>query len=133
VGSRVCSTFELASLDLLCLASLCPRAASNETESGAKMRSAGAILLFVGLLGVSSAQENPPISQTAPPSVGLEISRPAPVFALTDQFGHEQSNETLKGSKGTVLLFCVRPIGDPSAKRSSCSCKTQNEDLRHKD
>jgi len=37
--------------------------------------------------------------------VGLEIGQRAPVFALSDQFGHEQSNETLKGSKGTVLLF----------------------------
>jgi hypothetical protein len=40
-----------------------------------------------------------------PVSVGLEIGQQAPAFALTDQFGHEQSNETLKGSKGTVLLF----------------------------
>jgi cytochrome oxidase Cu insertion factor (SCO1/SenC/PrrC family) len=69
------------------------------------MKFAVAILFFVGLLDVSSAQENPPTNQTAPSSVGLEIGRPAPAFALADQFGHEQSNETLKGSKGTVLLF----------------------------
>ena len=79
--------------------------ASNETRSGAKMKFAVAILFFVGLLDVSSAQENPPTSQTAPPCVGLEIGRPAPAFALIDQFGHEQSNETLKGSKGTIVLF----------------------------
>jgi cytochrome oxidase Cu insertion factor (SCO1/SenC/PrrC family) len=69
------------------------------------MKFAVAILFFVGLLGISSAQENTPTNQTAPPPVGLEIRRPAPAFALTDQFGHEQSNQTLKGSKGSVLLF----------------------------
>src|SRR5205807_1705199 len=26
-------------------------------------------------------------------------------FTLADQFGHEQSNETLKGPKGTIVLF----------------------------
>jgi len=40
-----------------------------------------------------------------PPSVGLEIGQPAPAFVLPDQFGNMQSNETLKGSNGTVLLF----------------------------
>jgi cytochrome oxidase Cu insertion factor (SCO1/SenC/PrrC family) len=58
------------------------------------MKFAVAILFFVGLLGISSAQENAPTNQTAPPA-----------FALTDQFGHEQSNQTLKGPKGIVLLF----------------------------
>jgi cytochrome oxidase Cu insertion factor (SCO1/SenC/PrrC family) len=88
------------------LASLCRRAPeSNQTESGAKMKFAVAILFFVGLFGLSGGQENPPTNQAAPPSVGLEIGQLAPAFALSDQFGHEQSNETLKGSKGTVLLF----------------------------
>jgi cytochrome oxidase Cu insertion factor (SCO1/SenC/PrrC family) len=78
---------------------------SNETESGARMRIAVAIIFFVGLFGLSSGQENPPTNHAVPPSVGLEIGQPAPAFALSDQFGHEQSNETLKGSKGIVLLF----------------------------
>ena len=39
------------------------------------------------------------------PSIGLAVGQQAPAFALSDQFGHEQSNETLKGSKGTVILF----------------------------
>src|SRR5260370_18319729 len=98
--------FRTSNLDLLCLASLCRRApASNETESGAKMKFAVAILFFVGLFGLSGGQENPPTNQAAPPSVGLQIGQLAPAFALSDQFGHEQSNETLKGAKGTVLLF----------------------------
>jgi len=50
-----------------------------------------------------------------------------------DQFGHEQSNETLKSLKGTVLLSSIPPIADLSAKRSSCSCKMQNNDLKRKD
>ena len=37
--------------------------------------------------------------------VGPEIGDPAPAFVTRDQFGHEQSNRTVAGSKGTVLLF----------------------------
>jgi hypothetical protein len=88
------------------LTSLCGRAlVSNETESGAKMKFVVAILFFVGLLGVFGGEQNPSTNHALPPSVGLDIGQPALAFALSDQFGHEQSNETLKGSKGTVLLF----------------------------
>jgi len=69
------------------------------------MKFAVALLFFVGLFGLSGGQENPPTNQAAPPSVGLEIGQLAPAFALSDQFGHEQSNQTLKGRKGIVLLF----------------------------
>jgi peroxiredoxin len=41
----------------------------------------------------------------AAPSIGIEVGQRAPAFVLPDQFGHEQSNETVKGPKGTVLLF----------------------------
>ncbi len=64
-----------------------------------------AILCSVGLLTLASGQENRPASDSVGQSIGLEIGQRAPAFALPDQFGHEQSNETLKGSKGTVLLF----------------------------
>ncbi len=64
-----------------------------------------AILFFLGLLALPSGQENPTANHAIVPSVGLEIGQQAPAFTLPDQFGHEQSNETLKGSKGTVLLF----------------------------
>jgi len=37
-------------------------------------------------------------------SIGLKMGQNAPV-ASRDQFGHEQSIETLKRSNGTVLLF----------------------------
>jgi cytochrome oxidase Cu insertion factor (SCO1/SenC/PrrC family) len=74
-------------------------------ESGAKMRIAVGMLFFVGVLGLASGQENPSGNRAVASVVGLEIGQKAPAFALPDQFGHEQSNETLKGSKGTVLLF----------------------------
>jgi hypothetical protein len=38
-------------------------------------------------------------------SIGLEVGQKAPAFSARDQFGREQNLETLKGPKGTVLLF----------------------------
>ena len=64
-----------------------------------------AILFFFGLFAIPGEQENSSTNQTVASSVGLEIGQPAPAFVLPDQFGHNQSNETLKGSMGTVLLF----------------------------
>ncbi len=58
-----------------------------------------------GLFIFAGGQENPPTTPPAEPVLGLDTGSPAPAFALSDQFGHQQSNETLKGSKGTVLLF----------------------------
>ena len=63
------------------------------------------VLFSIGVLALAGAQEKPPASDTVAPSIGLDIGRQAPAFALVDQFGNEQSNETLKGSKGTVVLF----------------------------
>jgi hypothetical protein len=63
------------------------------------------ILFLAGLFALPSGQENPPTNPAITPSVGLEIGQQAPAFAVSDQFGHQQSNETLKGGKGTVLLF----------------------------
>jgi len=64
-----------------------------------------AVLFLAGLCVLAGAQENPSTNRTLAPSVGLEIGQEAPAFVLPDQFGHEHSNQTLKGSKGTVLLF----------------------------
>jgi hypothetical protein len=64
-----------------------------------------AILFVVGLFGLPSGQEKSSTNQAVAPPVGLETGQSAPAFILSDQFGHEQSNETLKGSNGTVLLF----------------------------
>ncbi len=38
-------------------------------------------------------------------AIGLPVGRKAPPFSLRDQFGHEQTLESLKGPRGTVLLF----------------------------
>ena len=69
------------------------------------MKIAVSILFFVGVFGLPSGQENPSANHVVPPSVGLKIGQQAPAFALRDQFGYERSDQTLKGSKGTVLLF----------------------------
>jgi hypothetical protein len=37
--------------------------------------------------------------------IGLDVGRKAPAFSARDQFGRVQNLETLKGPKGTVLLF----------------------------
>jgi hypothetical protein len=71
------------------------------------MKAHFAIICFslFGFFALASGQEKPPPPQPAESSLGLDAGSPAPEFALSDQFGHQQSNETLKGSKGTVLLF----------------------------
>ena len=38
-------------------------------------------------------------------SIGLEVGQKAPDFSARDQFGKQRTLETLKGPKGTVLLF----------------------------
>jgi hypothetical protein len=38
-------------------------------------------------------------------AIGLNVGQKAPAFSARDQFGAEQNLTTLKGPKGTVLLF----------------------------
>jgi hypothetical protein len=38
-------------------------------------------------------------------SIGLKTGQKAPAFSLHDQFGRQQTLQTLKGAGGTVLLF----------------------------
>jgi hypothetical protein len=38
-------------------------------------------------------------------SIGLPAGQKAPAFSARDQFGREQTLETLKGPRGTVVLF----------------------------
>src|SRR5260221_11069567 len=38
-------------------------------------------------------------------SFGLDVGQKAPAFSARDQSGREQTLDTLKGAKGTVLLF----------------------------
>jgi hypothetical protein len=69
------------------------------------MKIAVSVLFLAGLCAFASGQENLSTKHVLAPSLGLEIGQHAPAFVLHDQFGHEHSNETLKGAKGTVLLF----------------------------
>ena len=39
------------------------------------------------------------------PAIGLAVGQKAPDFKVRDQFGREQTLETLRGPKGTLLLF----------------------------
>ena len=65
------------------------------------MRTAVAALLFMGVFGLAAQQESP----STKPSIGLDIGQQAPAFALPDEYGREQTNQTLKGANGTVLVF----------------------------
>ena len=78
---------------------------SSETEFEGKMKISIAIFFLTEVFGLAGGQENPSTDALSAPSIGLPIGQPAPTFALPDQFGQQQSNETLKGSNGTVLLF----------------------------
>lgn len=63
------------------------------------------LLLALAAFSVPTEQEMPRDKPALAPSIGLEIGQHAPAFAQPDQFGREQSNETLQGTKGTILLF----------------------------
>jgi peroxiredoxin len=51
------------------------------------------------------AQDRTASARTSASGIGLAIGTRAPAFSLRDQSGRVQTNDTLKGAKGTVLLF----------------------------
>jgi hypothetical protein len=63
------------------------------------------ILCFFTFLVLVDGQEKPSTDGSDTHFSGLEVGQKAPGFMVQDQFGHQQSNETLKGANGTVLLF----------------------------
>lgn len=70
------------------------------------MKFAAAAFLLISLAALpvfSYGQEN--VSTASGPAIGLPAGQKIPAFTAQDQFGREQSNETLKGTNGTVLLF----------------------------
>ena len=71
---------------------------------GRYMKFVAAIFFFISFLAFPKAQANASTKSVSAP-IGLPVGQKAPTFAAHDQFGHEQSNDTLKGSNGTVLLF----------------------------
>jgi hypothetical protein len=64
-----------------------------------------AIGLSIAILVFANMQESSSSKQTDSHAIGLQVGQRAPTFASRDQFGHDQSIETLKGSNGTALLF----------------------------
>ena len=70
------------------------------------MKFAGAMVSLLAIVMYAGVQQ-PPSNYAAKPahSIGLEVGSKAPAFQLRDQKGQKQSNETLKGPNGTVLLF----------------------------
>jgi hypothetical protein len=64
-----------------------------------------AMMLLLGLFPVAKAQDTRGSAQDPSSSIGLRIGEKAPAFETRDQFRRDQSNDTVKGSKGTVLLF----------------------------
>ena len=59
--------------------------------------------LFFAAVGL--AQERPSSGQSSDSGIGLAVGTKAPSFSLRDQSGRVQTNQTLRGPKGTVLLF----------------------------
>ena len=57
------------------------------------------------ILALANMQEISSSKRTESILIGLRVGQNAPAFASRDQFSHEQSSETLRGSNGTVLLF----------------------------
>jgi hypothetical protein len=45
------------------------------------------------------------VSRVESMAIGLAVGQKAPEFSLRDQFGRVQTLDSLKGAKGTVLLF----------------------------
>jgi hypothetical protein len=68
------------------------------------MKFVAALFLFISFFAFPNTQEDSS-TKGASATIGLPVGQKAPRFAAHDQFGHEQSNETLKGPNGTVLLF----------------------------
>ncbi len=55
--------------------------------------------------GLQLPESRPKQADAHKPQVGLAVGDVAPTFKARDQFGNEQSNSTILGKNGTVLLF----------------------------
>ena len=64
-----------------------------------------ALMFSCCLLALGCGSDKPSSPNLASPLTGSSAGHKMPAFVAHDQFGHEVSSETLKGSGGTVLLF----------------------------
>ena len=65
----------------------------------------GCAMIAAAILAATMSGQAQSPKSTEGPAIGMEPGVKAPSFRLKDQFGREQSNETLRGPNGTVLLF----------------------------
>ncbi|HEY0702103.1 MAG TPA: hypothetical protein VGD60_04990 [Candidatus Acidoferrales bacterium] len=69
------------------------------------------VVLFLSFFPAVTKAQNEKAGKSAAaaaapaPAAGLAVGQRAPDFAGVDQFGHEVSNETLRGAHGTIILF----------------------------
>jgi len=64
-----------------------------------------AVALILGFFVLAPMPRDVLRAQKSEPSFGLPTGQKAPAFVARDQFGHEQTNDSLKGPNGTILLF----------------------------
>ncbi len=57
------------------------------------------------LLALGCWSDKSSSTHLASPLTGSNVGQKMPPFTARDQFGHNISDETLKGTNGTVLLF----------------------------
>jgi hypothetical protein len=82
---------------------------SSEWQAWSKNENRGCHTFLFCTVWSSSWEESPP-AKLGDSSISWLGGRQEPAFALTDQFSHEQPDETLKGLKGTVLFFPFRRL-----------------------
>jgi len=69
------------------------------------MRIIASVIMLCMPVTLGSGGQNPLPAQVSPTSIGLAVGQKAPDFEAIDQFGRTQTTETLKGPRGTMLLF----------------------------
>ena len=63
------------------------------------------LLLMVAFSTTARSQQGPAATSDSIPTIGLAVGQKAPAFSLRDQFGRTHTLESLRGPRGTVLLF----------------------------
>ena len=69
------------------------------------MRLAATVLFLFSFIANRIGPGNTSTEHSVSASIGLPVGEKAPAFALRDQFDRAQSDETLRGPNGTIVLF----------------------------
>jgi len=70
------------------------------------MKFASATVFLLGVVMVAGARiPGSKARANSQSAIGLELGSKIPAFRLRDQKDEVQSNETLKGTNGTIMLF----------------------------